>query len=198
MNRRPYAPKLRSVRGVELNDSRLANMASATLASQAEVLDRIFTGLKDKNPDTRLQAAIDLQRYVRMLWTRSRMFPADAFQVSNAVPDMSSDVAAKLWEETVNKLSELVHSQTNVEKLGGILAIGARAMLFYLVLRAERRGRSRSSTGRRNGRQHRPQTKPLPVLQLCQVPPAQPRHQYHARGVQDPWSNSRDRWLCFR
>lgn len=49
-------------------------MASATLASQAEVLDRIFTGLKDKNPDIRLQAAIDLQRYVRMLWTHKRMF----------------------------------------------------------------------------------------------------------------------------
>ena len=54
-------------------------MASATLASQAEVLDRIFTGLKDKNPDTRLQAAIDLQRYVRMLCTRSRVSLADAF-----------------------------------------------------------------------------------------------------------------------
>lgn len=82
------------------------------------------------------------------------MFLADAFQVSNAVPDMSSDVAAKLWEETVSKLSELVHSQTNVEKLGGILAIGAYVVLSQLVLRAEQWGHARPSPGRRDGRQH--------------------------------------------
>ncbi|EKM51709.1 uncharacterized protein PHACADRAFT_262011 [Phanerochaete carnosa HHB-10118-sp] len=80
--------------------------APATLASQAEVLDRIFTGLKDKNHEVRLQSAIELQRYV-----------------SGTVPDLSSDLAAKLWDETVSRLSELVHSQTNVEKLGGVLAI---------------------------------------------------------------------------
>ena len=46
----------------------LANMAApATLASQAEVLDRIFAGLKDKNHEVRLQSAIELQRYVRAL-----------------------------------------------------------------------------------------------------------------------------------
>lgn len=39
--------------------------APATLASQAEVLDRIFAGLKDRNPEARLQSAIELQRYVR-------------------------------------------------------------------------------------------------------------------------------------
>jgi hypothetical protein len=49
-----------------------ANMAApATLASQSEVLDRIFTGLKDKSHETRLQAAIDLQRYVRTLTFRA-------------------------------------------------------------------------------------------------------------------------------
>lgn len=42
---------------------------------------------------------------------------------------MSSDTAAKLWDDNINKrLFELVHSQvSNVEKLGGILAIGAFA-----------------------------------------------------------------------
>ena len=48
-----------------------------------------------------------------------------ARKVSNTVPDLSSDLAARLWDETVTRLSELVHSQTNVEKLGGVLAIGA-------------------------------------------------------------------------
>lgn len=43
-----------------------ANMAAlATLVSQAEVLDTIFAGLKDKNHEIRLQSAIELQRYVR-------------------------------------------------------------------------------------------------------------------------------------
>lgn len=38
---------------------------------------------------------------------------------------MSPDAAAKIWEDTINrKLSDLVHSQANFEKLGGILAIG--------------------------------------------------------------------------
>ena len=45
--------------------------ASATLASQAEVLDRIFAGLKDKNPEARLQSAIELQRYVRLAVLRA-------------------------------------------------------------------------------------------------------------------------------
>lgn len=51
--------------------------------------------------------------------------PDAYFQVSNTVPDLSSDFAARLWDDTVSRLSELVHSQTNVEKLGGVLAIGA-------------------------------------------------------------------------
>ena len=107
-------------------DSVLANMAApATLASQAEVLDRIFTGLKDRNPEIRLQSAIELQRYVRS--ASPACFPSltRACKVSNTVPDLSSELAARFWDETVTRLSELVHSQTNVEKLGGVLAIGA-------------------------------------------------------------------------
>lgn len=46
--------------------------------------------------------------------------------MSNTVPAMASDAATKLWDDTINRrLFDLVHSQTNVEKLGGILAIGA-------------------------------------------------------------------------
>jgi serine/threonine-protein kinase mTOR len=38
---------------------------------------------------------------------------------------MPSDVASKLWDDDINKrLFELVHSQINAEKLGGITAIG--------------------------------------------------------------------------
>ena len=50
---------------------------------------------------------------------------SDTPQVSNAIPELSSDGIAKLWEELIAKIFELVHSQTPVEKLGGILAIGA-------------------------------------------------------------------------
>lgn len=40
---------------------------------------------------------------------------------------MSSDAAAKLWEDSINqRLFDLVHSPHNHDKLGGILAIGAR------------------------------------------------------------------------
>ena len=39
---------------------------------------------------------------------------------------MSSDAAAKLWDNTINRgIFDLVHSQNNHEKLGGLLAIGA-------------------------------------------------------------------------
>ena len=49
-------------------------------------------------------------------------------QVSNTVPAMASDAATKLWDDTINRrLFDLVHSQTNVEKLGGILAIGEQS-----------------------------------------------------------------------
>jgi serine/threonine-protein kinase mTOR len=41
---------------------------------------------------------------------------------------MSSDAAAKMWDDNINRrLFDLVHSASNVEKLGGVLAIGASA-----------------------------------------------------------------------
>ncbi|KAI0078720.1 phosphatidylinositol 3-kinase [Panus rudis PR-1116 ss-1] len=82
-------------------------MASTAHAMQTDVLDQIFTRLRHKSHQVRAQAAEELQHYV-----------------SNVLSDMSSDTASKIWEETINrKLSDLVHSQTNTEKLGGILAI---------------------------------------------------------------------------
>ncbi|KZT69244.1 phosphatidylinositol 3-kinase [Daedalea quercina L-15889] len=80
---------------------------ASTSGVQVDVLDQIFQGLRNKGHEVRLQSALDLQRYV-----------------SNSAQDASSDASAKLWEETINRrLFDLVHSQSNVEKLGGILAI---------------------------------------------------------------------------
>ena len=42
------------------------------------------------------------------------------------VADMSSDAAAKLWDDNINrKLFDLTHSQNSVEAFGGLAAIGA-------------------------------------------------------------------------
>lgn len=50
---------------------------------------------------------------------------ANVMQVSTTVAELPSDVASKLWDDDINKrLFELVHSQINAEKLGGITAIG--------------------------------------------------------------------------
>ena len=97
-------------------------------ASQADVLDQIFAGLKSKVHETRLASAVELQRYVRtdhIMHTLLSLIVECFAQVSNAVPEMASDAAAKQWDETINRrLFDLVHSQANYEKLGGILAIG--------------------------------------------------------------------------
>lgn len=46
-------------------------------------------------------------------------------QVATTVAEMSSDAAAKLWDDNINRrLFELMHSNNNAEKLGGLLAIG--------------------------------------------------------------------------
>lgn len=40
--------------------------------------------------------------------------------------ELPSDAVAKLWDDSINKnLFELVHGKDSVEKLGGLLAIGA-------------------------------------------------------------------------
>lgn len=39
---------------------------------------------------------------------------------------MPNDAAVKLWDDDINKrIFDLMHSQNNVERLGGLLAIGA-------------------------------------------------------------------------
>ncbi|EGN96671.1 hypothetical protein SERLA73DRAFT_170096 [Serpula lacrymans var. lacrymans S7.3] len=82
-------------------------MASTTQSTQSDILTQIFQALKSKNHDARLQAAIDLRRYV-----------------STTVAEMPSDAAAKLWDDHINRrLFDLMHSQNNVERLGGLLAI---------------------------------------------------------------------------
>src|SRR5258705_10265635 len=41
------------------------------------------------------------------------------------IAEMSSDAAAKLWDDNINrKLFDLTHSQNSVEAFGGLLAIG--------------------------------------------------------------------------
>ncbi|KAF9525319.1 phosphatidylinositol 3-kinase [Crepidotus variabilis] len=82
-------------------------MASAVQPNQPDRLTQIFSGLKNKNPDVRIQAADDLARFV-----------------STNIVEMSSDAAAKLWEDSINRrLFELTHSQNSVEAFGGLLAI---------------------------------------------------------------------------
>ncbi|TFY65865.1 hypothetical protein EVG20_g5221 [Dentipellis fragilis] len=88
-------------------------MSTTSAPQQPDVLQTIFQGLKNKNHETRLQSAIELRRYARIL-----------DRVSTKVVEMSSDAAAKLWDDSINRrLFDLVHSPNNVEKLGGILAI---------------------------------------------------------------------------
>ncbi|KAF8892145.1 phosphatidylinositol 3-kinase [Infundibulicybe gibba] len=82
-------------------------MASTVQNAQTDVLTHIFQGLKNKNAETRLQSALELRCYV-----------------STAVAEMTSDAAAKLWDDNINRrLFELTHSQNTVEAFGGLLAI---------------------------------------------------------------------------
>ncbi|KAI0332653.1 TOR kinase, partial [Cubamyces sp. BRFM 1775] len=81
-------------------------MASIAPSSQSDVLDQLFLDLRNKSSEVQAQAALELQRYI-----------------SNTIPELPSDSAAKLWDQIINKIFDLVHSQTTAEKLGGILAI---------------------------------------------------------------------------
>ena len=48
-----------------------------------------------------------------------------SIQLSTAVAEMSSDAAAKLWDDNINRrLFELTHSQNPAEAYGGLVAIG--------------------------------------------------------------------------
>jgi serine/threonine-protein kinase mTOR len=52
-------------------------------------------------------------------------------KVSNTISDMVFDATTKQWEDDINRrLSDLMHSQANYEKMGGIIAIGERICIY--------------------------------------------------------------------
>ncbi|KAJ6555230.1 phosphatidylinositol 3-kinase [Mycena sp. CBHHK59/15] len=77
-------------------------MASTVQSVQPDVLTGVFSGLKNKNPEIRLQSAIELRRYV-----------------ARSVAEMSSDAD----DNISRRLFELIHSQNSVDNLGGLMAI---------------------------------------------------------------------------
>ena len=42
----------------------LSTMATPSVSQQTDILNSIFIGLRSKSPETRLQSALDLRRYV--------------------------------------------------------------------------------------------------------------------------------------
>ena len=102
---------------------------------------RIRQGSKDRttfteyqeSPDTRLQAAEDLKRFVSFEFriSFSREFAEICFQVQISIAEMTSDAAAKLWDDNLNRrLFELTRSQNSHEARGGLVAIGASFILL--------------------------------------------------------------------
>ncbi|KAL4269010.1 Serine/threonine-protein kinase TOR [Pleurotus pulmonarius] len=82
-------------------------MASTVQVAQTDDLSNIFQNLRSKNTDLRDRAAEDLRRYV-----------------VTKVSEMTPDAAAKIWDDTINRnLFDLMHSQSNTERFGGLLAI---------------------------------------------------------------------------
>lgn len=110
-------------------------MASAVQSAQSEVLTQIFQGLKSKNHDVRLQSAQELRRYVSVHSTSPSIRDLWLAQVTTTVAEMSSDAAAKLWDDNINRrLFELMHSQNTSDKFGGLLAIGTLQQHNFLNL----------------------------------------------------------------
>ncbi|KAJ8457723.1 hypothetical protein ONZ45_g18201 [Pleurotus djamor] len=84
-------------------------MASTAYVAQTDDLNNIFLGLRSKSNDVRAKSALDLRRYV-----------------ANRVSEMTPDASAKIWNDTINRnLFDLMHSQNNSDRFGGLLAIGA-------------------------------------------------------------------------
>ncbi|KAJ7823024.1 phosphatidylinositol 3-kinase [Mycena leptocephala] len=73
---------------------------------QHDPLESIFRGLESKSHDVRLQHAIQLRNYV-----------------ATTVAEMSPDVAGKVWDNVNQAIFDLMHSQHNERKLGGLLAM---------------------------------------------------------------------------
>ncbi|KAJ6556571.1 phosphatidylinositol 3-kinase [Mycena vulgaris] len=76
-------------------------MATSAASTTSDVLTGVFAGLKNKNPDVRLQSAMELRRYV-----------------ARSVADMAGDD-----DNISRRLFELIHSQNSVDNLGGLMAI---------------------------------------------------------------------------
>ncbi|KAJ7667024.1 phosphatidylinositol 3-kinase [Mycena rosella] len=76
-------------------------MASTPASAAPDMLTSVFAGLKNKNPDVRLQSAMELRRYV-----------------ARSVADMAGDD-----DNISRRLFELIHSQNSTDNLGGLMAI---------------------------------------------------------------------------
>ncbi|KAF9482580.1 atypical/PIKK/FRAP protein kinase [Pholiota conissans] len=82
-------------------------MASVAQSTQTDRMNQIFNGLKNRSLEVRLQSAEELRRFVSL-----------------TIAEMSSDAAAKLWDDNINRrLFELTHSQNVIDASGGLLAI---------------------------------------------------------------------------
>lgn len=101
-------------------------MASVVQSNPPDRLTQIFNGLKNRNPDIRTQAAEELTHFVSQIPSNQMSSSTSFVQVSMNIAEMSSDAAAKLWDDNINrKLFDLTHTQNSVEAFGGLLAIGA-------------------------------------------------------------------------
>ncbi|KAJ7623177.1 phosphatidylinositol 3-kinase [Roridomyces roridus] len=76
------------------------------LVEQHARLESIFAGLENKNPDVRLQHAMQLHNYV-----------------ATNVAEMSPDIAGKVWDSVNQGIFDLMHSLHTERKLGGLLAM---------------------------------------------------------------------------
>ncbi|KAJ7075624.1 armadillo-type protein [Mycena crocata] len=80
---------------------------ASTPAPPPDVLSAVFAGLKNKNPDVRLQSAIELRRYVA---ARNR-----GGGMGDGIANDEDGISRRLFE--------LIHSQNSVDNLGGLMAI---------------------------------------------------------------------------
>ncbi|KAF7362629.1 Serine/threonine-protein kinase TOR [Mycena venus] len=72
--------------------------STATASMSGDMLSSVFAGLKNKNPDVRLQSAMELRRYV------------------------ARDVGGE-DDNISRRLFELIHSQNSTDNIGGLVAI---------------------------------------------------------------------------
>ncbi|KAJ6516644.1 phosphatidylinositol 3-kinase [Mycena vitilis] len=77
---------------------------ASPLPAAGDVLSSVFQGLKNKNPDVRLQSAMELRRYVARSGGGDDSADGDAGNISR-------------------RLFELIHSQNGTDNIGGLVAI---------------------------------------------------------------------------